>query len=78
MLGIGHFTSQERKRVFGQSGDFIFKKHYQVEFIQQGVQHVVLLRPPQEDFLQRAVRMFRNRDPLAPSSLTDKQLQAIR
>jgi hypothetical protein len=25
---LGHFTSQERKMVLGQSGDFIFEKHY--------------------------------------------------
>jgi len=31
VLGTGHFTSQERKRVLGQSGDFIFEKHYQAE-----------------------------------------------
>jgi PAS domain-containing protein len=78
MLGIGHFTSQERKRVLGQSGDFIFEKHYQTEFIQRDLQHVVLLRPPQEGLLQRAAGMLRNRDPLAPSNLTDEQLRAIR
>ena len=57
MLGTGHFTSQERKRVLGQSGDSIFEKHYQAEFIQRDLQHVVLLRPPQEGFLQRAAGM---------------------
>ena len=31
VLGTGHFTSQERKRVLGQSGDFILEKHYQAE-----------------------------------------------
>ena len=77
VLGTGHFTSQERKRVLGQSGDFIFEKHYQAEFIQRDLQHVVLLRPPQEGLLQRAAGMLRNRDPLAPSNITDEQLRAI-
>lgn len=77
LLGTGHFTSQERKRVLGQSRDFIFEKHYQAEFIQRDLQHVVLLRPPQEGLLQRAAGMLRNRDPLAPSNITDKQLRAI-
>ncbi|ODM19121.1 hypothetical protein SI65_05738 [Aspergillus cristatus] len=73
-----HFTSQERKRVLGQSRDFIFEKHYQAEFIQRDLQHVVLLWPPQEGLLQRAAGMLRNRDPLAPSNITDEQLRAIR
>jgi len=39
---------------------------------------VVLLQPPQEGLLQRAAGMLRNRDPLAPSNITNEQLQAIR
>jgi hypothetical protein len=74
----GHFTSQERKRVLGQSGDFIFEKHYQKEFIQRDLQHVVLLRPSQEGLVQRAAGMLKNRDPMAPAGLTDEQMGAIR
>ena len=40
-------------------------------------QHVVLLQAPQEGLLQRAAGMLRNRDPLAPSNITDEQLRAI-
>ncbi|KAN0069176.1 Protein of unknown function (DUF3435) domain containing protein [Elaphomyces granulatus] len=43
-----NFTSQERKRVLGQSGDGVFERHYQSEFVQRDLQHVVLLRPSQE------------------------------
>ena len=39
---------------------------------------MVLLQPPQEGLLQRAAGMLRNRDPLAPSNITNEQLQAIR
>lgn len=39
-----NFTSQEQKRVLGQSGDTVFEKHYQSQFIGRDLQHVVL--PP--------------------------------
>ncbi|BCR90303.1 uncharacterized protein ACHE_60189S [Aspergillus chevalieri] len=71
------FTSQERKRVLGQSGDAVFEKHYQSEFIQRDLQHVVLLRPSQEGLLRLAGSMLRKRDILAPSNLTDAQRRAI-
>jgi hypothetical protein len=55
--------------VLGQSGDAGFEKHYQSQFIQRGLQHVVLLRrPPQQGLLRLAGSMLRKRDPLAPSS----------
>src|ERR1700735_1992985 len=31
-LSTGNFTSQERKRVLGQSGDGVFERHYTSEF----------------------------------------------
>ncbi|PYH89774.1 hypothetical protein BO71DRAFT_464394 [Aspergillus ellipticus CBS 707.79] len=72
-----NFTSQERKRVLGQSGDAVFEKHYQSQFIQRDLQHVVLLRPSQEGLLRAAGSMLRKRDPLAPSDLTEAQRRAI-
>ncbi|KAN0074029.1 Protein of unknown function (DUF3435) domain containing protein [Elaphomyces granulatus] len=72
------FTSQERKRVLGQSGDGVFERHYQSEFIQRDLQHAVFLRPSQEGLLRRAGGMLWNRDPLAPSDLTDEQRQLRR
>jgi hypothetical protein len=77
-LSTGNFTSQERKRVLGQSGDGVFERHYQSEFVQRDLQHVVLLRPSQEGLLRQAGSMLRNRDPLAPSDLTDEQRKVIR
>ncbi|KAL4861156.1 hypothetical protein BDV12DRAFT_208310 [Aspergillus spectabilis] len=79
---IGHynyrnFTSQERQRVLGQSGDAVFEKHYQSQFINRDLQHVVLLRPSQEGLLRVAGSMLRKRDPLAPSDLTDTQKRTI-
>ncbi|KAL5338248.1 hypothetical protein BJX70DRAFT_388776 [Aspergillus crustosus] len=56
-----NFTSQERQRVLGQSGDA----------------HVVLLQPSQEGLLRVAGSMLRKRDPLAPSNLTDTQKRTI-
>ena len=76
-MRLGHFTNQEQNRILGHSGIRIFEKYYQREFINRDLQHVVLLRPPQEGLLQRAAGMLRNRDPLAPSDLTDEQLQTI-
>ncbi|KAN0072444.1 Protein of unknown function (DUF3435) domain containing protein [Elaphomyces granulatus] len=64
-----NFISQERKKVLGQSGDGVFERYYQSEFVQRDLQHVVLLRPSQEGLL---------RDPLAPSDLTSEQRRAIR
>ncbi|OJJ79315.1 uncharacterized protein ASPGLDRAFT_137070 [Aspergillus glaucus CBS 516.65] len=72
-----NFTSQERQRVLGQSGDAVFEKHYQSQFIGRDLQHVVLLRPPQEGLLRAAGNMLRKRDPLAPSDLTDAHKRAI-
>ncbi|EAW15512.1 uncharacterized protein NFIA_048490 [Aspergillus fischeri NRRL 181] len=73
---LGNFTSQERQRVLGQSGDAVFERHYQSQFIGRDLQHV-LLRPSQEGLLRVAGSMLRKRDPLAPSGLTDQQKRAI-
>ncbi|KAJ5887370.1 hypothetical protein N7495_007411 [Penicillium taxi] len=72
-----NFTSQERQRVLGQSGDAVFEKHYQSQFIGRDLQHVVLLRPSQEGLLRVAGSMLRKRDPLAPSKLTNTHRRAI-
>ncbi|EED15808.1 conserved hypothetical protein [Talaromyces stipitatus ATCC 10500] len=73
-----HFTSQERQRVLGQSGDGVFERHYQSQFVQRDLQNVVLLRPPQEHLLQAAGSMLRKRDLSAPSSeLTEEQRRTI-
>ncbi|KAJ5438594.1 uncharacterized protein N7458_009592 [Penicillium daleae] len=72
-----HFTSQERQRVLGQSGDAVFERHYQSQFIARDLQHVVLLRPSQENLLRVAGSMLRKRDPLATSGLTDVHKRAI-
>ena len=63
--------------MLGQSGDAVFEKHYQSQFIGRDLQHVVLLRPPQEGLLRVAGSMLRKRDPLAPSQLTDTHKRAI-
>lgn len=64
--------------MLGQSGDAVFEKHYQSQFIGRDLQHVVLLRPPQEGLLRLAGSMLRKRDLLAPSSqLTNAQRRAI-
>ncbi|TPR04011.1 hypothetical protein CAN33_003000 [Aspergillus niger] len=71
-------TSQERQRVLGQSGDAVFEKHYQSQFIGRDLQHVVLLRPPQEGLLQLAGSMPRKRNLFGLSSqLTNAQRRAI-
>ncbi|KAF5015788.1 hypothetical protein F66182_12752, partial [Fusarium sp. NRRL 66182] len=73
-----HFTSQERQRVLGQSGDEVYQRHYQSHFFQGDLQNVVLLRPPQKHLLQAAGSMLRKRDLSAPSSvLTEEQRRAI-
>ncbi|GKZ75057.1 hypothetical protein AnigIFM50267_002296 [Aspergillus niger] len=72
-----NFTSQERQRVLGQSGDAVFEKHYQSQFSNRDLQHVVLLRLSQEGLLRLAGSMLRKRDPLAPSDLTDAQKVTI-
>jgi hypothetical protein len=64
--------------VLGQSGDAVFEKHYQSQFINRDLQHVVLLRPPQEGLLRVAGSMLRKRDLLAPSDLNDAQKRTIR
>ncbi|KAJ5708139.1 hypothetical protein N7488_007940 [Penicillium malachiteum] len=56
---LGNFTSQERQRVLGQSGDAVFEKHYQSQFIGRDLQHVVLLRPSQEGLIRFAGSMLR-------------------
>ena len=73
---VEHYVKSERMRILGQSGDKVFEKHYQSDFI-GGLQHVVLLRPSQDALLHEA-RKYRNRDPLAPTELGDDQLKAIR
>ncbi|KAJ5993329.1 hypothetical protein N7451_009053 [Penicillium sp. IBT 35674x] len=72
-----NFTSQERQRVLGQSGDAVFERHYQSQFIGRDLQHVVLLRPPQEGLVRFAGSMLRKRDVNAPSELTDTHKRAI-
>jgi hypothetical protein len=64
--------------VLGQSGDAVFEKHYQSQFIGCDLQHVVLLRPPQEGLVRFAGSMLRKRDICAPSELTDTHKLAIR
>jgi len=63
--------------VLGQSGDAVFEKHYQSQFIGRDLQHVVLLRPSQEGLLRFAGSMLRKRDVHAPSELTDMHKRAI-
>ncbi|KAJ6045745.1 uncharacterized protein N7446_012609 [Penicillium canescens] len=72
-----NFTSQERQRVLGQSGDAVFEKHYQSQFIARDLQHVVLLRPSQEGLVRFAGSMLRKRDLSAPSDLTEAHKRAI-
>ena len=74
---LGAFTDQERNRILGHSGTQVFEKHYHDKAIHRDIQSVVLLRPPQEALCRAAAQMNRNRDPLAPSSLTEKQLQTL-
>ena len=62
-------------RILGQSGNQVFERYYQSDFI-GGLQSVVLLRPSQ-DALLRAARKSRNRDPSAPTKPSDNQLKAI-
>lgn len=78
LSAVGNVTSQERQRVLGQSGDAVFEKHYQSQFIGRDLQHVVLLRPPQEGLLQLAGSMPRKRNLFGLSSqLTNAQRRAI-
>jgi len=42
------------------------------------LQNIVLLRPSQENLCRAAAQINRHRDQLAPSSLTDDQLEGIR
>jgi hypothetical protein len=74
----GHFTERERNRVLGHEGSAIFEKYYHDNCIRQDIQNVVLLRPPQENICRAAVQTNRHRDHLAPSDLTDSQLEAIK
>ena len=67
---IENYVKSERMRILGQSGDQVFERHYQDDFI-GGLQRVVLLRPSQESLLREA-RKAMNRDPLAPTKLNDK------
>src|SRR5271163_1532904 len=75
---IGHFTERERNRILGHEGSAIFEKYYHDICIRRDIQNVVLLRPPQEVICRAAAQMNRHRDPLAPISLPDDQLEAIR
>jgi Protein of unknown function (DUF3435) len=68
-------TDSERMRILGQSGNQEFGSHYQSSFI-DSLQQVVLLRPPQAALCGEA-RRIRGRDPEAPSSLGDEQLEVI-
>ena len=77
-LLTGHFTERERNRILGHQGSAIFEKYYHDNCIRRPVQDVVLVRPPQEDVCRAAAQMNRHRDHLAPSSLTDDQLESIR
>ncbi|OXV07057.1 hypothetical protein Egran_05176 [Elaphomyces granulatus] len=62
-----NFTSQERKRVLGQSGDGVFERHYQSEFVQRDLQHVVLLlRPSQEGLLRELKEEMRSQNAREP------------
>lgn len=63
--------------MLGQSGDAVFERHYQSQFIARDLQHVVLLRPSQEGLLRFAGSMLRKRDVHAPSELTDTHKRAI-
>jgi hypothetical protein len=63
--------------VLGQSGDAVFEKHYQSQFIARDLQHVVLLRPSQEGLVRFAGSMLRKRDLSAPSDLTEAHKRAI-
>ena len=63
--------------MLGQSGDAVFEKHYQSQFIGRDLQHVVLLRPSQEGLLRFAGSMLRKRDLYAPSQLTDTHKRTI-
>jgi hypothetical protein len=74
----GHFTERERNRILGHEGSAIFEKYYHDNCIRRDIQNVVLLRPPQENICRAAAQMNRHRDHLAPSDLTDSQLEDIR
>jgi hypothetical protein len=74
----GHFTERERNRILGHQGSAIFEKYYHDNCIRRDIQNVVLLRPSQENLCRAAAQMNRHRDHLAPSSLTDGQLEGIR
>jgi hypothetical protein len=73
VINLGAFTDQERNRILGHSGTWIFEKYYNDHFIHRDVQSVVLLRPPQAQLVAAVAQMNRNRDPKAPKDLTDEQ-----
>jgi hypothetical protein len=75
---IGHFTERERNRILGHQGSAIFEKYYHDNYIRRDIQNVVLLRPSQENLCRATAQMNRHRDHLAPSDLTDGQLEGIR
>ncbi|KAL4946616.1 hypothetical protein BDV06DRAFT_208531 [Aspergillus oleicola] len=54
-----------------------FTSQERQRFINHDLQHVVLLRPPQEGLLRVAGSMLRKRDPLALSGLTNVQKRII-
>src|SRR2546423_14301710 len=74
----GHFTERERNRILGHQGSALFEKYYHDNCIRRDIQNVVLLRPSQENLCRAAAQMNRHRDHLAPSDLTDNQLEGIR
>ena len=74
---LGSFTDQERNRILGHSGTWIFEKFYNDHFIHRDVQSVVLLRPPQAELISAVARMSRKRDPNAPQDLTDEQRRML-
>jgi hypothetical protein len=74
----GHFTERERNRILGHEGSAIFEKYYHDNCIRRDIQNVVLFRPTQENLCRSAAQMNRHRDHLAPSELTEDQLEHIR
>ncbi|KMP09863.1 hypothetical protein CISG_02623 [Coccidioides immitis RMSCC 3703] len=72
-----NFTDQEQNQILGHARSWVFKKHYQKEFIGYDMQHFVLLCLHQEGLLKQAASMLRNQNLCALSGLIKKQLQAI-
>ena len=68
---------QERNRIVGHSGTWIFGQHYNDHFVNRDVQSVVLLRPPRAELIRVVAQMSQKRDPNAPKDLTDAQRQML-